>query len=157
MKRIADAVRAGGRQIIGISTEQFKLQARSDADEMIMTRTLGERKQTMLDRCDAIVVLVGGLGTVDELTEMIELKRQGDHDKPIIVVNTEGFYDGLNMQLRTMAREGLLPTTERPGIRVITLSELVSFVETPAEAMAIIDTIDTAERTTSVLSGASVV
>lgn len=134
MKRIADGVQQQGGKIIGISTEQFRGQIRPNADEMVVTSTLGERKLVMMQRSDALIVLVGGLGTIDELTEMLELKRQGDHDNPIIVVNTDGFYDGLRMQLRTMAREGFLPTTERPGIRVVTLNQLVSFADTPEEA-----------------------
>ena len=81
----------------------------------------------MLLRSDAVVVLVGGIGTLDELTEVIELKKQGKHNKPIIVLNTENFYAGLKTQLQKMEDDGFTP---RP------INELVYFADQPEEAIA---------------------
>lgn len=92
-----------------------------------MTGDLAERKAELLARADAIVVLVGGLGTLDEVTEVLELKKHNLHDKPVVVLDTEGFYDGLRTQLRRMDEEGFLP---RP------LAELITFADTPAEVFA---------------------
>ncbi len=126
MKIIADAAQAAGGKIVGISMELLKEKARSNADEMIIVPTLGERKALLLKRSDAIVALPGGLGTLDEITEVLELKKQNLHKKPITFLNTDEFYDGFKTQLERMNTEGFLP---RP------LSELLFFAQTPKEAM----------------------
>lgn len=84
-------------------------------------------------------MMVGGLGTLDETTEMLELKKQSKHDKGIFVLNTDGFYDGFKMQLERMAQEGFLPVKEQEGITVRPLSQLIQFVDTPEEIMKLID------------------
>ena len=60
MKVIADSAQAAGGKIVGISLEFFKNYARPNADEMIIAKTLAERKALFLERSDALVVLVGG-------------------------------------------------------------------------------------------------
>jgi uncharacterized protein (TIGR00730 family) len=76
---------------------------------MVIADDLAERKALLLARSDAVVVMAGGLGTLDEVTEILELKKHGLHDKPVVLLNTAGFYDGLLMQLRRMEEEGFLP------------------------------------------------
>lgn len=138
MKVMADGVQQGGGKIVGISMELFKDFARKNADEMVIAKDLGERKATLLERSDIIIMMVGGLGTLDETTEILELKKQSRHNKAIIVLNTDGFYDGLKLQLDRMAQEGFLPVKEQPGIKVRPLSQLIQFVDTPARVMTII-------------------
>jgi uncharacterized protein (TIGR00730 family) len=65
------------------------------ADELIVTDSLRERKGIMYDRADAFIALPGGLGTLEELMEVLTLKQLGYHQRPIIVINSEGFYDPL--------------------------------------------------------------
>src|SRR4051812_11918902 len=84
MKEIADAAQEAGGTIIGVSVEYLQLKVRPDANEMHVLRNLAERKAMLLERGDAIVVLPGGLGTLDEITEVLELKKQALHDKPIV-------------------------------------------------------------------------
>lgn len=122
MKIMASGVREGGGKIIGVSMEFFKEKAHKSADEMIIAKDLGERKATMLERSEALVVLPGGTGTLDEVTEVLELKKHHIHEKLVIILNTAGFYNGFKLQLETMENEGMLP---RP------LSELVFFADTP--------------------------
>lgn len=123
---IAHGVRAGGGQLIGVSMELVKDQVMKDADESIIEKTLGERKATMLQRADAVAVLVGGIGTLDEITEILELKKHKVHNKPIVILNTAHFYDGLQTQFEKMADEGFL--THK-------LEDLLYFAETPKEAI----------------------
>ena len=66
MKVVADGVRETGGRLVGISVELFRGVARSDADEMVFAKDLAERKALLLGRADAIVVMAGGLGTLDE-------------------------------------------------------------------------------------------
>ncbi|OEV05610.1 TIGR00730 family Rossman fold protein [Streptomyces oceani] len=127
MKVVADGVRAGGGRLVGVSVEFLRTKARQDADEMIITASLAERKALLLEHADAFVVMAGGTGTLDEATDILELKKHGMHGKPVVVLNTAGFYDGLRQQLRRMEDERFLP---------VPLSELVSFAETADRAMA---------------------
>lgn len=126
MKVMASGVQQGGGKIIGVSMELLKAQVRKKADEMIIAKDLGERKALLLKRSDAIVCLVGGIGTLDEITEILELKKHKIHDKPIIVLNTENFYKGLKVQLQKMRDDGFLI---RP------LDELIYFADTPEEVI----------------------
>lgn len=130
MKVVADSVRAAGGRLVGVSVEFLRGRARSDADEMTIATDLADRKARMLEQSDAIVVMVGGLGTLDEATEILELKKHGLHTKPVVLLNTAGFYDGLTQQLQRMEAEGFLP---------IPLSDLVLSADTPATALAYLE------------------
>ncbi len=133
MKVMADGVQEGGGKIYGVSTEPLKQFARSDADEMVIAQDLGERKARLLSRSDVIVVLPGGLGTLDELTEILELRKHGAHQKPVIVMNTDGFYEGLNTQLVRMSSEGFIGEA---------VSEYIAYADTPEEAFALVEAAD---------------
>ena len=126
MKVVADGVQAGGGRLVGISVEFLRQQARTGADEMVITADLSERKAMLLERSDALVVMAGGLGTLDEATEILELRKHRRHDKPVVLLNTAGFYDGLMIQLRRMEQDGFLP---------VPLDELVFVAEEPGAAM----------------------
>lgn len=132
MKVVASGAQEAGAKIFGVSVEFLKSKARKNADEMIITSDLGERKAMMLDRSDVIVMMVGGLGTLDEAAEILEHKKHGHHDKPIIILNSNGFYDGLQQQLQRMDSDGFLPGK---------LEDYVHFANTPASAMDYINTL----------------
>ena len=95
MKVVADGVQESGGRLVGVSVDFLAAQARTDADEMVIARDLAERKALLLEKADAVVIMVGGTGTLDEATEILELKKHGKHDKPVVLLNTAGFYDGL--------------------------------------------------------------
>lgn len=126
MKVVADEVQASGGRLVGISVEFLRQQARVGADEMVITADLSERKAVLLERSDALMVMPGGLGTLDEATEILELRKHRRHDKPVVLLNTAGFYDGLVIQLRRMEQDGFLP---------VPLDELVFVAEEPDAAM----------------------
>lgn len=126
MKQIADAVEGEGGRLIGISVEFFRSVARKGADEMIVTKNLGERKALLLKRADAFVTLPGGIGTLDEVAEMLELKKINTHAKPIVILNTDNFYAGFKMQLERMISEGFISKK---------LDQLVYFADTPRETI----------------------
>jgi uncharacterized protein (TIGR00730 family) len=127
MKVVADRVRETGGRLVGISVGFLRAWARKDADEMVIAKDLAERKALMLARSDAIVVMAGGLGTLDEATEILELRKHGLHDKPVVLLNTAGFYDGLTLQLRRMEADGFLP---------VPVDELVFLADDVAGALA---------------------
>jgi uncharacterized protein (TIGR00730 family) len=130
MNVMASGVQQGGAKIIGVSVEYLRNKAREDADEMIIAKDLGERKATMLSRSDVIVTMVGGIGTIDEITDILEHKKHGHHNKPVIILNTKGFYNGLKQQLQRMEVEGFL---------VGSLEDYIHFADTPEEVIAYID------------------
>lgn len=133
MKVLASGVQDGGGRVIGVSVEFLAHKARVGAHEMIIAPDLPERKRLLLERADAVALLVGGLGTLDEVTEILELKKHGKHKKPVVVLNTDGFYDGLQDQLTRMDMEGFLP---------LSLQQLVHFSKTPQEALAYLKDVD---------------
>lgn len=130
MKVVADAVRAAKGKVIGVSMELLRNVIDEKADEMIIAPDLPQRKKLLNEKSDAIVVLVGGVGTLDEVTEIIELKKHGVNPKPIIFLNTDNFYAGLKMQLEKMETEGFL--TQK-------LHELVEFANEPEEVIDILN------------------
>jgi hypothetical protein len=127
MKVVADGVRETGGRLVGISVGFLRAWARKDADEMVFAEDLAERKALLLARSDAVVVMAGGLGTLDEATEILELKKHGLNDKPVVLLNTAGLYDGLAIQLRRMEQEGFLP---------VPLTRLVFFADESVDALA---------------------
>ncbi|MGX9886432.1 LOG family protein [Streptomyces sp. NPDC002276] len=127
MKVVADGVHEAGGRLVGVSVTFLAAKARAGADEMVIAADLAERKKLLLEKADAVVVMVGGTGTLDEATEILELKKHGHTDKPVVVLNTAGFYDGLKTQFQRMEAEGFLT---RP------LTELVFFAAEPVGALA---------------------
>ena len=130
MKVLADGVQKTGGRLVGISVDFLQSSARENADEMVVTASLAERKAMLLERADAFVVMVGGTGTLDEATEILELKKHGLHAKPVVLLNTAGYYDGLHQQLARMDAEGFLP---------LPLSELVVFADDGARALELLE------------------
>ncbi|MCR4280771.1 MAG: LOG family protein, partial [Candidatus Kaiserbacteria bacterium] len=79
----------------------------------------------------AVIALAGGIGTLDEITEMLALKRHGDHHKPIVFLNTDGFYSGMKTQLETMDKEGFFKNLDGDVVE----GSLAYFANTPEDAM----------------------
>ncbi len=98
MGAIARAVHDEGGTVWGVIPEALKDRegvAYGVADELIITQTMQERKRILFTRADAFVVLPGGFGTLEEFMEVLTLKQLGYHDKPVALVNTDGYYDPL--------------------------------------------------------------
>jgi uncharacterized protein (TIGR00730 family) len=97
MGAVADAAMAAGGEVIGlIPTRLLEREVgHRTITELVVTRDMCERKQQMIDRADAFVTLPGGLGTLDELLEVVTLRQLGYHDKPIVLLNPTGYWDPL--------------------------------------------------------------
>lgn len=130
MKVVADGVERAGGRLVGVSVDFLTASVRAEADEMVIAKDLAERKALLLAKSDAIVIMVGGTGTLDEATEILELKKHGLHTKPVVLLNTAGFYDGLKEQFQRMDAEGFLP---------LPLTELVFFAEDGVGALAYLE------------------
>jgi uncharacterized protein (TIGR00730 family) len=97
MGAVADGARAGGARTLGVIPQSLVDLEVADtaADELVVTDGMASRKNLMIDKSDAFVVLPGGLGTLDELFEVWTTAMLGAHGKPIVVIDTAGFYAGL--------------------------------------------------------------
>jgi len=97
MGMVADAALAAGGRVTGIIPRHL---ARAEVEhggltELIETRTMSERKVAMIDRSDSFVVLPGGIGTLDELLEVVTLRQLGQHDKPTVMIDCGGYWQPL--------------------------------------------------------------
>lgn len=97
MGALAQSVKEGDGQITGVIPQLIHQKgiAFEGVDSLIVTRDLRERKAVMEDLADAFVALPGGFGTLEELLEMITLKQLQVHQKPIVLINTNGFFNSL--------------------------------------------------------------
>lgn len=100
------------------------------AEEMIVTDDLRQRKDLMEKRADAFIALPGGFGTLEEILEIITLKQLRYHDKPVVVINTNGFFDDLIAQLEKSYKEKFISEKGRA---------LYFIAACPKEAMDLID------------------
>ena len=94
---ISRTMKEAGREVIGVTTTKIeKMEQNSpNVTQKIIVETLRERKAKMDELCDAVVALPGGIGTLDEVDEMIALKQLGEHNKPIVLFDVNGFWDEL--------------------------------------------------------------
>lgn len=82
-------------------------------DELLITDNMHERKHKMFEKSDAFVALPGGIGTVEEIVEIMTWGQLGHHRKPIVFANVQGFWDPMLALLDHMASEGFIHTAQR--------------------------------------------
>jgi cytokinin riboside 5'-monophosphate phosphoribohydrolase len=107
MHAVAEAARNAGARSVGIIPESIHNRRLSSPldHEQIITPNMRERKYLMRKRSDAFIALPGGFGTLEEILEVITLKQLQYHNKPIVFVNTDGFYNSLFDQFERAYRE----------------------------------------------------
>lgn len=95
MREVACATKINGGKVIGIIPENISQMGvtATDLDCLIVAPDMKERKHLLQEHADAFIALPGGWGTLDEVTEVITLKQLNEHQKPIVFLNTKGFYD----------------------------------------------------------------
>ncbi len=111
----ANAVLQNGGKAIGIFPDFFPIGeiAHQNLTEMIFVKSMAERKYKMAELSDAFLALPGGYGTLDELFEMMTFSQLDLHRKPVAILNSDGFYDGMLSQLHRMEKDGLMKPTHR--------------------------------------------
>lgn len=95
MGAVARGVHDGGGEILGVAPKFFDTEGVlfRECTEFIFTDTMRQRKQIMDDNADAFIVSPGGVGTFEEFFEVLTLKKLDQSEKPIIILNTDGYYD----------------------------------------------------------------
>ncbi len=110
MGAISEGILAYGGQVIGI-IPQFMLDEgllNTSLSDVIVTPDMHQRKQLMAEKSDACIALPGGIGTMEELLEIMTWKQLGLYKNPIIILNTNGYYDFLLQMLEKSASENFI-------------------------------------------------
>ena len=127
------AARDAGAKVLGIIPGFLqKRETPMEGGEEVVVPDMQTRKQLMLAESDAFVILPGGLGTLDELFEVLSIAQLKEHAKPIVIVDTEDFYAPL---------WPLIERTQREGFTSSTAQGLYHVVKTPDEAIDLIETL----------------
>jgi len=110
MGTVAEATRLAGGRVVGVIPQALvdKELANQLCDELHIVKNMHERKAMMAERSDAFVALPGGIGTFEELFEVWTWRQLGYHDKPLGLLNVEGYYDGMLQFLRTSVASGFM-------------------------------------------------
>jgi uncharacterized protein (TIGR00730 family) len=120
MGAVADAALAAGATVIGVIPESLmRLEVgHRGLDELLVVKTMHERKQAMAERADAFVALPGGIGTFEELFEVWTWRQLGYHDKPVGILNAGGYYDKLLAFLQSTVEHGFMNDWQMGLVRV---------------------------------------
>lgn len=107
---VAAATQQAGGKVVGIIPHALaeKELARDDCDEFYLVDNMHQRKHMMAERADAFLALPGGIGTFEEFFEVWTWRQLGYHNKPIGLLNVDGYYDGLLAFMNTTVHDGFV-------------------------------------------------
>lgn len=134
MYACAKAVKDHGGKIIGVMPEKLANMGCAnpeDCDEFVLTPGMRERKAKLDELSDAVIAIAGGYGTLEELSELIVQKQLGYNNKPIVILNTDGFYSKLIDFFEVMITRSFANTESK---------KLYFVAQTPEEAVDYIKT-----------------
>ncbi|MEO0370079.1 MAG: TIGR00730 family Rossman fold protein [Pseudomonadota bacterium] len=129
MGAVANAAQSGGAETFGVIPEHLvKWEVgKRDLTHYVVTETMHERKKVMFMNCDAVVVLPGGAGSLDEFFEVLTWRQLGLHEKPVILLNVEGYWGPLVDLMHHIVDQGFADAS---------LLEFVTVCETVEEAVS---------------------
>jgi uncharacterized protein (TIGR00730 family) len=115
MGALADETLAAGGEVVGVIPQQLvdREIAHRDLTELHVVQTMHQRKALMAELSDAFVALPGGIGTLEELIEIFTWEQLGLHAKPLGLINTTGYYDGLAAFLDHAVEQGFHQPAQR--------------------------------------------
>jgi uncharacterized protein (TIGR00730 family) len=124
MGAVASGVLANGGKVTGIIPEflvdmEATRHSLSQLDDLIITPDMHTRKHMMYERADAFVALPGGIGTLEEIVEIMTWAQLGQHEKPMVFSNINGFWNPMMQLMRHMTEEGFVHTAHRVQPMVI--------------------------------------
>jgi hypothetical protein len=115
MGRVADAAISSGARTVGVIPQSLMQRelGHQGLDELHVVDTMHQRKQLMAQRSDAFLALPGGIGTFEELFEVWTWRQLGYHDKPVALLNVDGYYDKLIDFLDQTTTHGFVHAAQR--------------------------------------------
>jgi len=127
MGAVANAVLKNKGQVTGVFPRSLKdLESEhASLSEIIMVESMHERKRIMFERSDAIVVLPGGFGTMDEMFEIITWKQLRFHEKPVVILNHKGYWDPLVTLMENIIKTGFAREETRQLYDIVDSPEAV--------------------------------
>ena len=146
MGALADALLSQNGHVTGVIPHLLKHKEvfHGSISEMIVTKNMSERKVTISKMVDGYIALAGGFGTLDELFEALTLGQLGIENKPIGLLNTNGFFDFTLKQLEVMVAEGFLKKTNCDMLQVSdSIEDLIAKMEnyTPPIMTKVVNTV----------------
>ena len=128
MGAVSDALIEGGGEAIGVTPRFFILaeETRDDLAEVVISDDMSTRRNWMIENGDAFIALPGGMGTLDEITEVMTYKRLGllgKVNKPVMVYNVNGYYDRFFSYLDDMLAQGFCRQLDRDNVIEVTCLE----------------------------------
>jgi len=125
MGAVANACLLNGGKVIGIIPKLLlEWEAQHEGlTELIVTESMHERKKILYEKGDAAIILPGGMGTLDELFEMLTWNNLKIHDKKVFILNTNGYYDPLVHLLDNMQQEGFMYDAWRDRVKICSTPE----------------------------------
>jgi len=120
MGSVADGVLAHGGKVTGVLPHFLRKKeiAHDNLTELIVVNTMHERKTKMSELCEGVLALPGGFGTLEELFEILTWAQLGLHQKPIAILNINGFYNDLLSCIETMVAKGFLKAVNQKMLLV---------------------------------------
>ena len=120
MGAVADAALAAGGRVVGVIPQALmeREHGHTGLSELQVVQTMHERKRLMAERSDAFLALPGGIGTLEELFEVWTWRQLGYHDKPVGLLNVDGYYDKLLAFVADMADAGFVLPPQRALLQV---------------------------------------
>ena len=136
MGLLADAALAGGGEVIGIIPSRLRDAelAHPGATELVVVESMHERKRLMAEKADAFAILPGGIGTLDELFEILSWKQLKLHEKPILLADIGGYWAPLRALIEHIVTKGFARPEARELVRVVpTIAALMATLEVTPE------------------------
>ena len=129
MGEVARATQSAGGDTFGVIPVHLLQRevGKTDLTRFVVTETMHERKKVMIMNADAVIVLPGGPGSLDELFEALTWRQLGLHDKPILVMNVDGYWDALHSLLDGVIGQGFAEAS---------LGDFITWVEDADTAMS---------------------
>jgi uncharacterized protein (TIGR00730 family) len=136
MGLLADAALAGGGEVIGIIPSRLRDAelAHPGVTELVVVESMHERKRLMAEKADAFAILPGGIGTLDEMFEILSWKQLGLHNRPILLADIGGYWVPLRALLDGIVTKGFARPEARELLLVVpTVAALMAAFEVAAE------------------------
>jgi len=130
MGALADGVHSAGSRAVGIMPKRISdMGLEHPRADTIITSGMNDRKKKFWEECDSYLCLPGGVGTLDELFEIWSLVKLKYHNKPVAILNAEGFFNPLIEQIGSMDQEGFLSVDRTDQVKFFaTIPAAVSWV-----------------------------